>query len=175
MDSEVSSGEEINAAPDAVRLWLLRWISCMKFKRLIKQREESKSNIGKAGFGSRKLMHDPRMRNKRKPPRGMHLSVESIKSVAKGPFTQRHSVLKKLDLGFVNLRRQVVLLQHLQSLSWYSILILDFLQVQQNKQAISALIEKSKGGLGDSRLPEVCELLNSAKMQLNLSNHLRHY
>ena len=72
------------------------------------QREESKSNIGKAGFGSRKLMHDPRMRNKRKPPRGMHLSVESIKSVAKGPFTQRHSVLKKLDLGFVNLRRQVV-------------------------------------------------------------------
>ncbi|ESN94180.1 hypothetical protein HELRODRAFT_69024 [Helobdella robusta] len=90
------------------------------------------TNTGKAGFGSRKILHDPHLRNKRRPPRGIHLNEAALELIALGPPNQADLVLRKLDVEFVNLRKQV----------------------QRNKQFISALKEKTKGGLANYRLSE---------------------
>jgi hypothetical protein len=69
----------------------------------------------------------------RKPPRGMYISVEDLCSMAKGPVGQGQAILRNLDQEVVDMKRQV----------------------QNNKQIISQLKQKSAAGIDDMRLNEV--------------------
>jgi len=55
----------------------------------------------------RKVDTHARLRNKRKPPRGMHLNSESLMSFATSPTSQADALLKKFDAELVELKRQV--------------------------------------------------------------------
>ena len=50
--------------------------------------------------------HNP-MRHKRKPPRGMYLSNDDLKSMVSGPPGQAEAILKSLDTELVSAKRQV--------------------------------------------------------------------
>ena len=50
--------------------------------------------------------HNP-IKSKRKPPRGMYLSHEDLKTIALGPPGQGDAVLKSMDSEVVALKRQV--------------------------------------------------------------------
>lgn len=52
--------------------------------------------------------HNP-MRHKRKPPRGMYLSNDDLKSMVTGPPGQAEAILKSLDSELVTAKRQVCL------------------------------------------------------------------
>ena len=59
-------------------------------------------------LGGKKLDIHARMRNKRKPPRGMYLSQEDMMTIATGPTGQGDSILKQLDSELVSLKRMVI-------------------------------------------------------------------
>ena len=74
------------------------------------QKEERKSN----GFtymrptpGSKKMDLHSRMRNRRKPPRGMYMNQEDLMAIATGPPGQGEMLLRQLDGELVALKRQV--------------------------------------------------------------------
>lgn len=48
-----------------------------------------------------------RMKNKRKPPRGMYLNYDDLIAIATGPPGQGEALLKQLDTELVSLKRQV--------------------------------------------------------------------
>jgi len=55
----------------------------------------------------RKVDTHARLRNKRKPPRGMYLNAESLMTFATAPAAQADALLKKFDAELVELKRQV--------------------------------------------------------------------
>lgn len=55
--------------------------------------------------------HNP-MKSKRKPPRGMHLTHEDLKSIALGPPGQGDAILKSMDSEVISLKRQVGAVYH---------------------------------------------------------------
>ena len=72
------------------------------------QREEVRSSVMRGGLMSpRKVDTHARLRNKRKPPRGMYLSQESLMSFATTQASQADAMLKKFDAELVELKRQV--------------------------------------------------------------------
>lgn len=75
---------------------------------IVFQKEEPRSSVMRGGLMSpRKVDAHARMRNKRKPPRGMYLQSESLMSFATAPATQADALLKKFDAELVELKRQV--------------------------------------------------------------------
>ena len=62
----------------------------------------------------RKVDTHARLRNKRKPPRGMYLNAESLMSFATSAAAQADALLKKFEAELVELKRQV---------SWWSFLM----------------------------------------------------
>lgn len=90
-----------------------------------KENGTNKSNTGKAGFGSRKLLHEPHLRNKRKAPRGIHLCAESIKQMISGYPDHINNTIDEVELQLEKIKRQV----------------------QKNKQCIGALEEESRYNL----------------------------
>jgi len=56
----------------------------------------------------RKVDTHARLRNKRKPPRGMFLTVDGLTSFATAPAAQADALLKKFDAELIELKRQVV-------------------------------------------------------------------
>ena len=84
------------------RLWL------QSTSKLCFQKEEPRSSVLRGGLMSpRKVDSHARLRNKRKPPRGMYLSSESLMSFATAPTAQADALLKKFDAELVELKRQV--------------------------------------------------------------------
>jgi len=72
------------------------------------QKEEPRSSVMRGGLMSpRKVDSHARLRNKRKPPRGMYLNAESLTSFATSPAAQADALLKKFDAELVELKRQV--------------------------------------------------------------------
>ena len=71
-------------------------------------------------------------RNKRKPPRGMHLNYEDLVAIATGPPGQGDHILRALDAEIVTSKRQV----------------------QNNKQIISLHKAKTKAGIEKVRPAE---------------------
>ena len=57
--------------------------------------------------GSKKMDLHSRMRNRRKPPRGMYMNPEDVMAVATGPPGQGEMLLRQLDAELVALKRQV--------------------------------------------------------------------
>jgi len=55
----------------------------------------------------RKVDTHARLRNKRKPPRGMYLNAESLMSFATSAAAQADALLKKFEAELVELKRQV--------------------------------------------------------------------
>lgn len=82
--------------------------------------------------------HNP-MKSKRKPPRGMYLNHEDLKTIALGPPGQGDAVLKSMDSEVIALKRQV----------------------QNSKQIISALKHKTSGGIDEFRPPESSTRMNA--------------
>lgn len=76
---------------------------------------------------------------KRKPPRGMYMSVEDLCSIAKGPPGQADAMLRALDQEVIDMKRQV----------------------QSNKQIISQLKQKNADGIDSMRLNEVNKLIQA--------------
>lgn len=101
-------------------------------------KEESKSTMSRAGIGNRKADLHAKMRSKRKPPRGMYLNQECLMSVATGPPGQGDTILKQYEVELVELKRQV----------------------QNNKQVLSSLKEKSFGAVDLFRIPEGVQKIN---------------
>jgi len=68
-----------------------------------------RSSVLRGGLISpRKVDTHARLRNKRKPPRGMYLSADSLTSFATAPAAQADALLKKFDAELIELKRQVV-------------------------------------------------------------------
>lgn len=82
--------------------------------------------------------HNP-IKSKRKPPRGMYLNHEDLKTIALGPPGQGDAILKSMDLEVIALKRQV----------------------QNSKQIISALKHKTSSGIDDFRPPESSTRMNA--------------
>ena len=55
----------------------------------------------------RKVDTHARLRNKRRPPRGMHLTAESLVSFAHSAAAQADALMKKFEAELVELKRQV--------------------------------------------------------------------
>ena len=86
-------------------------------------------------------MH-PRNRHKKKPPRGMYLSQADLIALATGPPGQGEALLKQLDSELVQLKRAV----------------------QNNKQLVSMLKQKTAIGIASLRLNEVRKCRKKIKM-----------
>jgi len=72
------------------------------------QKDEPRSSVLRGGLLSpRKVDTHARLRNKRKPPRGMYLNADSLMSFATSPAAQADALLKKFDAELVELKRQV--------------------------------------------------------------------
>lgn len=82
--------------------------------------------------------HNP-MRHKRKPPRGMYLNNEDLKSMVTGPSGQAEAILKSLDAELVTAKRQV----------------------QNNKQLLGQLKHKLATGTDMFRYNEAANKINS--------------
>ncbi|XP_045187077.1 REST corepressor 1-like [Mercenaria mercenaria] len=82
--------------------------------------------------------HNP-MRHKRKPPRGMYLSNDDLKSMVSGPPGQAEAILKSLDTELVSAKRQV----------------------QNNKQMLGLLKHKLAGGSDMFKMNDSGNKINS--------------
>lgn len=92
-----------------------------------------RSSVLRGGLISpRKVDMHARLRNRRKPPRGMYLSAESLSSFATSPAAQADALLKKFDAELIELKRQV----------------------QNNKQHLSLCKDKTTVGIGAFRIQE---------------------
>ena len=68
-----------------------------------------RSSVLRGGLISpRKVDTHARLRNKRKPPRGMFLSAEGLTSFATAPAAHADALLKKFDAELIELKRQVL-------------------------------------------------------------------
>lgn len=63
--------------------------------------------MSRAGLGGRRIDVHARMRNKRKPPRGMFLNQECLMVMAAGPSGHEDTALKQHKADLVELKRQV--------------------------------------------------------------------
>jgi len=73
----------------------------------LSQKEDGRNGLHGRGIGTRKLDGHARIRNKRKPPRGMYLQSDSLTAIATGPAGQGDAILKQHQIEFVGLKRQV--------------------------------------------------------------------
>jgi REST corepressor 1 len=102
-------------------------------------KEEGRNGLpGRTGMGARKFDYHARLKNKRKPPRGMFLNREGLISIATGPVGQGDVILKQHQIELVGLKRQV----------------------QNNKQLISGNKEMSHMDISAFRIPEVTQKIN---------------
>jgi len=102
-------------------------------------KEESKSSNSRPCPGSRKVDGHTRIKNKRKPPRGMYLSNDDLLSLATGPPGQGEQLLRQLDAELVTWKRQV----------------------QNLKQIISMHKQKTVGGIDHIRPPVPSTRINA--------------
>ncbi|KAK2182076.1 hypothetical protein NP493_368g02036 [Ridgeia piscesae] len=105
-------------------------------------KDERKSN----GFtymrptpGSKKMDLHSRMRNRRKPPRGMYMNQEDLMAIATGPPGQGEMLLRQLDGELVALKRQV----------------------QNNKQLISLQKQRNVKGIDSLRPADNGQKINA--------------
>jgi hypothetical protein len=71
------------------------------------QKEEGKTSTRAPATAKKSDSGHLRMRNKRKPPRGMYLQYDDLIAIATGPPGQGEALLKQLDTELVTLRRHV--------------------------------------------------------------------
>jgi len=102
-------------------------------------KEEGRNGLpGRTGMGTRKFDYHARLKNKRKPPRGMYLNRDSLMVIATGPVGQGDVILKQHQIELVGLKRQV----------------------QNNKQLISGNKEVSQLDISPFRIQEVTQKIN---------------
>ena len=102
-------------------------------------KDDSKSGGSRPCPGSRKADGHARIKNKRKPPRGMYLNHDDLLSLATGPPGQGEQLLKQLDAELVTWKRQV----------------------QNLKQIISMHKQKTVSGIGHFRPPAPSTRINA--------------
>jgi len=72
------------------------------------QKDEPRSSVMRGALMSpRKVDSHTRLRNKRKPPRGMYMNSESLMSYAASTAAQADALLKKFDADLIELKCQV--------------------------------------------------------------------
>lgn len=101
-------------------------------------REESKNSL-RTSLGAKKPDSHARLKNKRRPPRGMFLNSDDLVAVLSGPPGQAEAILKQLDAELVSLKRQV----------------------QNNKQLISMHKQKTIPGIDSWRNPDASLRINA--------------
>ncbi|XP_034235804.1 REST corepressor 3-like isoform X2 [Thrips palmi] len=79
------------------------------------------------------------LRHKRKPPRGMFINHDDLTAMASGPAGQGEQMLRTMDREIVSLKRQV----------------------QNNKQAISAMRARTSNGIDDLRPSDSTNRINA--------------